>query len=64
MNLPSARPSYAGNLLTESPLHDLEAIIRSRTPLIAVETNEEPQIVQMIRQISRRLQVKDHHIAV
>ena len=45
-------------LTTESPLRDLEAIIRSRTPLIAVESNEEPQIVNMVRQISQRLQLK------
>ncbi len=43
---------------TESPQHDLEAIIRSRTPIIAVESNEEPQIVALIRQIARRLQLK------
>jgi hypothetical protein len=47
-----------GKLATESPLHDLDAIIRSRTPLVVVETNEEPQIVQMTRQIGRRLQLK------
>jgi SpoVK/Ycf46/Vps4 family AAA+-type ATPase len=44
--------------MIESPLHDLEAIIRSRTPLVAVESNEEPQIVRMIRQIGQRLQLK------
>src|SRR5258706_1799098 len=58
MNLRTSRPAQAGTLTTESPLRDLEAIIRSRTPLIAVESNEEPQIVSMIRQISQRLQVK------
>jgi len=39
-------------------MRDLEAIIRSRTPLIAVETNEEPQIVNLVRQIGERLQVR------
>jgi SpoVK/Ycf46/Vps4 family AAA+-type ATPase len=39
-------------------LRDLEAIIRSRTPLIAVESNEEPQIVRLVRQIGQRLQIK------
>ncbi|NOS68861.1 MAG: AAA family ATPase [Verrucomicrobia bacterium] len=42
---------------TESPLHDLEAIIRSRTPLIAVESNEEPQIVTLVRQIAARMEL-------
>ncbi len=45
-------------LATESPMRDLEAIIRSRTPLIAVESNEEPQIVSLVRQIGGRLQIK------
>src|SRR2546426_12691835 len=44
--------------LTESPLRDLAAIIRSRTPLIAVESNEEPQIVSMVRQIGQQMQLK------
>jgi hypothetical protein len=43
---------------TESPLQDLTAIIRSRTPLIAVESNEEPQIVSMVRALGRQLQLK------
>lgn len=48
----------------ESPLHDLEAIIRSRTPLVAVETNEEPQIVRMTRKIGQRLQLKSYRWTV
>lgn len=51
-------------LKTESPLHDLEAIIRSRTPLVAVESNEEPQIVRMVRQIGQRLQLKAYRWTV
>jgi AAA+ superfamily predicted ATPase len=51
-------------LQTESPLRDLEAIIRSRTPLIAVESNEEPQIVRMVRQIGNRFQVKAYRWTV
>jgi AAA+ superfamily predicted ATPase len=43
---------------TESPLHDLTAIIRSRTPLIAVESNEEPQVVSTLRQLGRQLQLR------
>jgi hypothetical protein len=50
--------------MTESPLRDLEAIIRSRTPLIAVESNEEPQIVSMVRQIGQKLQLKAYRWTV
>src|SRR5262249_22585900 len=64
MNLPSAKLVQGGALQTESPLRDLEAIIRSRTPLIAVESNEEPQIVRMVRQISQRLQIKAYRWTV
>jgi len=49
---------------TESPLQDLEAMIRSRMPLIAVESNEEPQIVRMVRQIGNRLQTKTYRWTV
>lgn len=45
-------------MITESPLRDLEAIIRSRTPLIAMESNEEPQIVRMVRHIAQKFQLK------
>jgi len=45
-------------MITESPLRDLEVIIRSRTPLIAMESNEEPQIVRMVRQIAQKFQLK------
>jgi hypothetical protein len=55
MNVPSVRLTQAGAVATESPLRDLAAIIRSRTPLIAVESNEEPQVVSLVRQISRQL---------
>src|SRR6266545_240690 len=55
---PSVRLAQSATLATESPLRDLEAIIRSRTPLIAVESNEEPQVVGMIRQIGGRLQLR------
>jgi MoxR-like ATPase len=64
MNLPSAKLSHAGALSTESPLRDLEVIIRSRTPLIAVESNEEPQIVRMVRQIGQRQQIKAYRWSV
>jgi len=64
MNQPSAKLTPAGTLLTESPLRDLEAIIRSRTPLIAVESNEEPQVVSMVRQIGHRLQLKAYRWTV
>jgi hypothetical protein len=64
MNLPSTKITQAGVPVTESPLRDLEAIIRSRTPLIAVESNEEPQIVRMVRQIGHRLQIKAYRWTV
>ncbi len=64
MNLPSNKLAQAGALTTESPLHDLEVLIRSRTPLIAVESNEEPQIVRLVRQISQRLQLKAYRWTV
>ena len=64
MNLPSAKLAGSGTLLTESPLRDLEAIIRSRTPLIAVESNEEPQVVRLVRQIGQRLQIKAYRWTV
>jgi AAA+ superfamily predicted ATPase len=58
MNLPSATLASTSAMLTESPLRDLEAIIRSRTPLIAMESNEEPQIVRMVRQIAQKFQLR------
>lgn len=61
---PSVKLAQGGTPATESPLHDLEAIIRSRTPLIAVESNEEPQIVSMVRQIGGRLQLKAYRWTV
>jgi len=64
MNLPTARVTQTSALKTESPLRDLEAIIRSRTPLVAVESNEEPQVVRMVRQISERLQLKAYRWTV
>src|SRR5690349_15153303 len=51
-------PTQTGSLATESPLHDLTAIIRSRTPLIAVESNEEPQVVSTLRQLGKQLELK------
>ena len=50
--------AQTGALMTESPLRDLAAIIRSRTPLIAVESNEEMQIVRLVRQIGQQFQLK------
>lgn len=56
-HLPSAKLGAAAQF-TQSHLHDLEAIIRSRTPLVAIESDEEPQAVSMVRQISKRLRLK------
>src|SRR5437868_1408581 len=64
MNSPTVKIAQAASLTTESPLRDLEAIIRSRTPLIAVESNEEPQIVRMVRQIAQRLQLKAYRWSI
>src|SRR5258706_8760141 len=58
MNQPSVNSMSAGALATESPLHDLEALIRSRTPLIAVESNEEAQVVSLVRQIGAKRQAR------
>jgi AAA+ superfamily predicted ATPase len=57
MNSPSSKSTQPA-AQTESPLRDLEAIIRSHTALVAVESNEEPQVVRMVRQIGQRLQLK------
>src|SRR5438445_5227334 len=64
MSFQSPKLTHAGALTTESPLSDLAAIIRSHTPLIAVETNEEPQIVSLVRQIAKRLQIKAYRWTV
>jgi ATP-dependent 26S proteasome regulatory subunit len=64
MNLPSAKSAQSGALATESPLRDLEAIIRSRMPLVAIESNEEPQVVRLVREIGRHLQIKAYRWTV
>jgi hypothetical protein len=58
MNYPSGHFSSPESVFTESPIRDLEAVVRSRTPLIVMESNEEPQIVRMARQIAERQQLK------
>src|SRR5258706_3424619 len=58
MSLQFSNLAQTGMLTTESPLRDLAAIIRSRTPLIAVESNEEMQIVRLVRQIGQQFQLK------
>lgn len=64
MNVRSSSLAQGAALATESPLRDLAAIIRSRTPLIAVESNEEPQIVRMVRQIAQTLQLRAYRWTV
>ncbi len=64
MSFRTPRLTQASTLRTESPLHDLAAIIRSRTPLIAVESNEEPQIVSLLREIARKLELKAYRWTV
>jgi AAA+ superfamily predicted ATPase len=58
MNFHPSHYSTPGSVFTESPIRDLEAIVRSRTPLIVMESSEEPQIVRMARQIAQRQQLK------
>jgi len=64
MSLRSPRVSRVATPATESPLLDLKAIIRSRTPLIAVESSEEPQVVSLVRQIANHLQVRAYRWTV
>lgn len=49
---------------TQSPLQDLEAILRSHTPLIVVETEEEPPVIQLVRHLGNRNQVKAYRWTV
>jgi hypothetical protein len=58
MQLPAGKLTQVGALTTESPMRDLAAIVRSRIPLIAVESNEEPQIVAIVAAIARELQLR------
>ncbi len=64
MNIPTGKSAQSSVLKTESPLRDLAAIIRSRTPLIAVESNEEPQIVNLVRQLGKQLGLKGYRWTV
>lgn len=41
--------------LTESPMRDLEVLIQSGAPIVVIESNEEPQVVRMVRQIAQKL---------
>lgn len=50
--------SFAGSPVSGTLLKDLEVIIRSRTPLIAVDSNEETTIVQLARRIGQKFQMK------
>ena len=58
MNSPSPKHVATGGVFTESPIRDLEAIVRSRTPLIMLESAEETQVLRVVRQIAQRLQLK------
>lgn len=61
--MPSAKLGAVGQF-TQSHVHDLEAVIRSRTPLVAIESDEEPQAVSLVRQIAKRLQLKAYRWTV
>lgn len=56
-SMKSPVPQFAthAGAATESPIHDLEAIVRSRMPLVMLESSEEPQVIRIVRQISQRL---------
>src|SRR5207253_10884614 len=64
MSFRSLNLAQSAILATESPLRDLAAIIRSRTPLIAVESNEETQVVRMVRQIGQQFQLRTYRWTV
>ncbi|HEU5072349.1 MAG TPA: AAA family ATPase [Verrucomicrobiae bacterium] len=55
--MPSAKTAPAAPM-SEAPLNDLTLMIRSQTPLIAVESNEESTIVNLARRIGQRFQMK------
>jgi hypothetical protein len=57
MHVPSAKIAPAAPV-SEAPLNDLTLMIRSQTPLIAVESNEESTIVNLARRIGQRFQMK------
>src|SRR5215469_4741839 len=58
MHVPSKTVGLKLAQVTESPLRDFEALIRSGAPIVVVESNEEPQVVRMARQIAKKLQLK------
>ena len=58
MNSSSPKHAATGGVFTESPIRDLEAIVRSRTPLIMLESAEETQVLRVVRSIAQRLQLK------
>jgi SpoVK/Ycf46/Vps4 family AAA+-type ATPase len=62
--VPSLSQTQLGVQVAESHLHDLEAIIRSRTPLVAIESDEEPEVLALMRQITHRLKMKGYRWTV
>ena len=56
MHATSSRTASRGAPASEAPLIDLAVIIKSRTPLVTIESNEESTIVQLIHRIGQRLQ--------
>ena len=58
MHSQSPQGTAAAGAFTESPIRDLEAIVRSRTPLVVLESPEENQILHVVQEIARRLQLK------
>lgn len=64
MNVPSSNSVFSGTSVSAAPLKDLAVIIRSRTPLIAVETNEETTIVNLARKLGQQFQMKAYRWTV
>lgn len=64
MHIASSQPLPLGAPFTEAPLNDFAVIIRSRTPLVTVESNEETAIVQLARRIGQKFQMKAYRWTV
>jgi len=64
MHIASSQPLPLGAPFTEAPLNDLAVIIRSDTPLVTVESNEETTIVQLVRRLGQKFQLKAYRWTV
>ena len=64
MHIVSSQALPVGAPFTEAPLNDFAVIIRSHTPLVTVESNEETTIVQLARRIGQKFQMKTYRWTV